>query len=260
MPLEVRIALVGDFDAGVVAHRAIEQTLILARERAFPSLAWQWLHTAAYATEGPELLESCQGVWCVPATPYANMENALAAIRYARESDRPFLGTCGGFQHALIEYARNVLGRERADHAETNPDADELIIVPLACALVEETRAVILRGGTMIRTICGVEHLMEGYHCRYGVSPGYRALFEQRGLTFGAEDEDGDVRSFELPGHPFFLGTLFQPERAALKGHVHPICMALLDAAHGRAGALDHPSAVDGADLHASTQLQRGGR
>ncbi len=63
------------------------------------------------------------------------MDGALLAIRYAREQKRPFLGTCGGFQHAIIEYARNVLGWADADPAETAPDAARPVIAPLQCAL-----------------------------------------------------------------------------------------------------------------------------
>lgn len=226
----VRIGLIGDYSPDVIAHDAIERTLTLARADAFPELTWSWLHTAELTGPGSHRLDAFDGLWCVPATPYADADAALAAIRFARERERPFLGTCGGFQHALIEYARSVLHLKAADHAETSPEGEELVITPLACALVEQSGTVILREGTHIRSICGVERLREGYHCSYGVNASYRAAFEGSGMRFGAEDEAGDVRALELPDHPFFLGTLFQPERAALEGAVHPICLALLSA------------------------------
>ncbi len=56
-----------------------------------------------------------------PGSPYKNMDNTLWTIRYAREHDIPLLGTCGGFQHVIIEIARNVLGIEDAEHAEYDP-------------------------------------------------------------------------------------------------------------------------------------------
>jgi len=65
------------------------------------------------------------------------MDGALSAIRLAREVGISFLGTCGGFQHALIEYARNVAGIEDAEHAESSPSAERLVIEPLACSLVD---------------------------------------------------------------------------------------------------------------------------
>jgi len=80
-----------------------------------------------------------------PASPYTSMEGALDAIRYARESRRPFLGTCGGFQHAVIEYARNVCGLRDASHAETHPTAPILVVSPLSCPLVEQSEEIVLQ-------------------------------------------------------------------------------------------------------------------
>lgn len=224
-----RIGLIGDYGEDVVAHRGIERTLRLATETDV-NVEWTWLHTAELAAD-PQRVESFDAFWCVPASPYASMDAALAAIRFAREEERPFLGTCGGFQHALIEYARNVLGITSADHAETGQAGADLVVTPLACALVEQTGGVALKEGTRIRELCGVDRLVEGYHCSYGVNPDYRARFEAAGLRFGAEDDSGDIRAFELAGHLFFMGTLFQPERRALEGTIHPLCMAFLRAA-----------------------------
>jgi len=58
------------------------------------------------------------GIWLAPGSPYASFDNVLGVIRFARERNVPFLGTCGGFQHVLIEFARNVLGIADADSAE----------------------------------------------------------------------------------------------------------------------------------------------
>lgn len=83
-------------------------------------------------------MKGFDAVWVLPGSPYASEAGALAAIRTAREDGIPFLGTCGGFQHALLEYARNVCGLTRAAHAENDPAADsgDLLIAPLACSLV----------------------------------------------------------------------------------------------------------------------------
>jgi Glutamine amidotransferase class-I len=78
------------------------------------------------------------------------MAGALLAIRYAREHRVPFLGTCGGFQHAVLEYARDVLGWADAEHAETAPGASRAVISPLACALVEALGTIRLVPGTRI--------------------------------------------------------------------------------------------------------------
>ncbi|VTM88081.1 CTP synthase [Raoultella ornithinolytica] len=75
--------------------------------------------------------------WCPPAR-MKNAEGAFTAIRYARENSVPFLGTCGGFQHAIIEYARNVMGWQDAAHAETDTEG-RMVIAPLSCSLVEKS-------------------------------------------------------------------------------------------------------------------------
>src|SRR5580765_548657 len=137
MARTLRVALVGDFDPSVVAHRAIPMALNLARKQHGVEVKPLWAHTSTISLVPDTQLASFDGIWCVPASPYANTSGALAAIRYARETGRPFLGTCGGFQHALLEYARNVCGMAEAAHAETDPGATLPLIAPLACSLVE---------------------------------------------------------------------------------------------------------------------------
>jgi CTP synthase (UTP-ammonia lyase) len=235
------VALVGDFDASVVAHRAIPLALQLAGEAAGVAVEPTWVHTAALGREGVESLGRFDGVWCVPASPYADMDAALAAIRMARESARPFLGTCGGFQHALIEYARNVLGIDDADHAETNPGAERMVIAPLTCSLVEKAGPLRLCAGSRLPDIYGSDAAEEVYHCRYGLNPRYAAqLFgnPSTGLCVAATDDAGEVRAVELAGHPFFVATLFQPERSALGGVAHPLVTAFVVAVGVRAAGL----------------------
>ncbi len=77
-----------------------------------------------------------QGLLVAPGSPYESMEGALAAIRVARSRGVPLLGTCGGFQHVVLEFARHMLGVADADHAEYEPYASStLFITPLSCSL-----------------------------------------------------------------------------------------------------------------------------
>jgi CTP synthase (UTP-ammonia lyase) len=220
----ISIGLIGDHNAAVTAHRAIPVALSLAAETLGIAIQPRWVPTREI--RDPSRIASFDGLWCVPASPYENMEGALSAIRFARERRRPFLGTCGGFQHAVIEYARNVLGWEDADHAETSPDAGRLVIAPLACALVEVRDAIRLRAGTRIAAAYGADEITEGYHCRYGLNPAFRDRLVAGPLRASAEDAAGEVRAVELDGHPFFVATLFQPERAALEGRLPPLVAA----------------------------------
>lgn len=103
----------------------------------------------------------------MPGSPYENTAGVIEAIRFARLRERPFLGTCGGFQHALIEYAQAAWGID-ALHAETNPDAENPVISPLVCGLVEVRGGLRFAPKSRLRAIYGRESASEEYHCRYG--------------------------------------------------------------------------------------------
>lgn len=226
------IALVGDYTAASVAHRAIPPAIELAGQAEREPVTFTWVPTASIQ-DAPHDLARFNAVWVVPASPYVSMAGALAAIRWARETKRPLFGSCGGFQHMLIEFARNQAGLGVADTAETNPTGTELVVTPLACSLVEQTSPLRFAPGSRVREIYGRDDAVEGYHCRYGLNAAYRHALEKAGLRFTAFDENGEPRAAELPEsvHPFYIGTLFQPERAALRGEAPPLMRALVRAA-----------------------------
>ncbi|HJU50006.1 MAG TPA: CTP synthase [Pseudogulbenkiania sp.] len=225
----IRIALVGDFDATVPAHQAIPPALQLAAEALDMEVEATWLGTDGI--HDPDDARGFHGIWCVPASPYRSMDGALRAIRHARENGVPFLGTCGGFQHAAIEYARHALGWLDAAHAETAPEAERAVIAPLACALVETQAEVRFVPGTRLALAYGVPSSTEGYRCRFGLNPRFAEELTRGPLRVAARDNDGEVRAVELDDHPFFVATLFQPERAALQGLCPPLARAFVQAA-----------------------------
>jgi len=224
-----KIALVGDHNPEVVAHAAIPRALELACGFTGLRLDWRWIGTERIA-DGAAVLDGFSGVWVVPASPYRSLGGALAAIRRAREQGLPFLGTCGGFQHALIEFARNVAGLPDAGHAEIPGSGANEVVTPLTCALVEQSGDISFLPGSRLHTIFGGRPTREGYHCSYGVNPAHRAQLAAAGLGFTGFDPQGDIRAAELPSHPFFIGTLFQPERSALRQEQHPLVQAFVRA------------------------------
>jgi len=238
------IGLVGDQDDTVIAHRAIPVALRLAAEAGGHAVEFEWVPTDQIRDPGE--LERFDGLWCVPASPYRSMHGALLAIRTARCRGLAFLGTCGGFQHAVLEYARNVLGWADAEHAETAPGADRAVIAPLQCALVERSECVSFEPGSRIADSYGCGEATEGYHCSYGLNPAFEAQLVSGSLHATARDAAGSVRAVELDGHPFFIATLFQPERAALQGKLPPLVRAFVRASmagvstgSGRRGAIE---------------------
>jgi CTP synthase (UTP-ammonia lyase) len=228
MTAAIRIGLIGDYDPAVTAHQAIPRALALTADILGVPVDHEWIPTEEI--HDAVRVSGFDGLWCVPASPYRSTEGALRAIRFAREQGRPFLGTCGGFQHAILEYARNVLGWTNAEHAETAPDAARPVITALSCALVEKTDTIRFRQGSILATAYGCLEASEGYRCSYGINPAFLSAILSGPLRVSGEDQAGEVRGVELEGHPFFVATLFQPERAALNGNIPPIVAAFVRA------------------------------
>jgi CTP synthase (UTP-ammonia lyase) len=232
----VRIALLGDYDPDGKAHQGAPKALKLAGESAGVAVEWEWVHTSTLQADPRPQLNAFQGVWCMPGSPYANTAGVIAAIRHVRTTGRPFLGTCGGFQHALLECAEALWGVDSPAHAEVDPHAVSPVIEPLSCSLVEEYGDVFFIAGSRLAGFYGVSSALEGYHCRYGLNANYARHLDSGPLRVSARDAAGDVRAAELDGHPFFVGTLYQPERSGLDGRRHPLIAAFVAAvSHARA-------------------------
>lgn len=224
----VSIALIGDYDPQVTAHQAIPVALGLVAEHTGLTVKFEWLPTDQIHAD--TALERFDGIWCVPASPYKSEDGALRAIRFAREQQRPFLGTCGGFQHAVLEFSRNVLGWADAQHGEISPEAERAVLTPLTCSLVEAVDSIHLLPGSLIAKAYETSEIREGYRCRYGVNPQFERDLLTHHLQATGHDSAGDLRVIELKDHRFFVATLFQPERAALKGQVPPLVRAFVEA------------------------------
>jgi len=162
--------------------------------------------------------------------PYRDAEGAIRAIRHARVTRTPFLGTSAGFQYALVEYARNALGLAEADHQKSNPKCGIPLISPLDRALAGVRSRVHFMDGTAIRKAYGAKESIEEYHCSFGLNPKYQRLLEGSHFWVAAVDDQHDIRAFELDGHPFFVATLFQPEMHVHHGAVSPLVNAFVHA------------------------------
>src|SRR5690349_11952453 len=117
MHSEIRVGLIGDFNEQHRAHQAIPRALQAASDGV--EIVWVPTDSAGDAKS----LAAFDGIWCAPGMPYSNPQGAMAAIRYARVNRTPFLGTSAGFQYAVLEYARNVLGLTEAEHQKADRKA-----------------------------------------------------------------------------------------------------------------------------------------
>jgi CTP synthase (UTP-ammonia lyase) len=216
----MRIVVLGDRDPQFLTHREIDATL--------PLFEGVWTPTDSSDARD---LDDADGVWLLPGTPYRDDDAAYAAVAHCLDTGTPFLGTCGGFQYACVELARRS-GVAAAAHADTSPDADELVVAPLACSLYGEEREVRPVAGTRLASIVGEEPFLGFHFCGLGLADAYIAAVERAGAVVSARGDDSPVEAIELPDHPFFIGTAFQPQVGVSDtGRLPPLLEAFVRAA-----------------------------
>src|SRR5215217_2730210 len=200
--MSTSIAVVGDRDTSLLTHRELDAAIA----RMPTSVQARWVATDRLT---PDVLDDADGVWLVPGTPYRNDDAVYALLRDVRERCIPFLGTCGGFQYSLVEFARNVAGIGDAAHEETDPHAPEPVVGKLACSLVGERRIVTPVPGTRLAAYMGTGPSHAFHWCNYGLQEAWVEPLRAAGLVVSARADDAGVEGIELPSHPFFLATLF---------------------------------------------------
>lgn len=241
-PVPVRIAVVGDYQPDHETHPATTAALGHAAVALGVGVEADWLATDAVSVEG---LVGYDGFWIAPGSPYRSLEGALAAISFARTQDLPLLGTCAGFQHIVLDYARNVLGHRRAQHAEYAPDAEELFVTPLSCSLAGQGFEVRFSDPSRARRAYGVPGATERYYCNFGLNPDRAAELEAAGLAVTGRDQDGEARIVELVGRRFFVGTLFVPQVSSAPGRPHPLVADFVAAAAERPAGEGEPAGAE---------------
>jgi len=246
------IAIIGDFNAANESHIATQAAVAHSSTALGAEVQAKWVSTEQLAaTGGLEGLRSATGFWIAPASPYRSMEGALAAIRFARQNKIPLLGTCGGFQHVIIEYARNVLGIVDAGHEEVDAGAERLVISRLSCSLVGRTGTVRFEPGSLVERAYGRGTAKEQYWCNFGINPAFEERFRFSELHLvGRDNDDGAVRAVELAGHPFYIGTLFLPQLGSSAVAPHPLIAAFVRACCGK-------KSTEGRNRHKEDEKQR---
>jgi CTP synthase (UTP-ammonia lyase) len=233
----IRIAIVGDFNRGKHSHWATEAALFHAAARLDLRIEPHWFGTPAIGRSGVHPLAEFDGIWGAPGSPFASMDGMLRAIEFAREHDVPYLGTCAGFQYALIEFTRNVLGVADADTAENDPDGPNIVITPVLCELPEQpgprlagTGVARPEPGSQLERLCGSADLRGEFFCSLEANAAYLERWHTGGLRVGARGAAGEMRALELPAKRFFLATLFQPQLSSSYQQPHPLVVGYLRA------------------------------
>lgn len=237
----LKIAIIGEFSPDYEPHIATNSAIGHALKKMGVDIGHEWVASNAVTSE---TFTDYQGFWIAPGSPYKNMENVLTVIKHARESNIPLLGTCGGFQHMIIDLARNMLSFFDAAHGEYSPDSAHLFISRLACSLDGRELPITLAPTSHIARIYGATTANEKYCCHFGVNPAYAEIIKAGRLKIVGADAEGEIRAIEHPSHPFFIGTLFVPQLHSTEAQPHPLVVAFMTAVEQHHSAVPQAAAV----------------
>ena len=120
-----------------------------------------------------------------------------------------------------------------ADHEESSPEASLKLISKLSCSLVGQDKRIRVVPNTRAHQIYGTMDIIEMFACNYGLNAAFEDQMRSKDLIVSGSDEDGTSRMVELPGHPFFIATLFVPQVLSQQEKPHPLVRAFIEAASG---------------------------
>jgi CTP synthase len=181
----------------------------------------------------PHEVTSADGILVPMGFGERGTEGKIAAVRYAREEQVPFLGICFGMQMAVIEFARHVCGLDRANSIEVDPKTPHPVIdmmvsqrdvTDMGGTMRLGSYPCVLKDGSLAAKLYGKSKIEERHRHRYEVSNAYREVLENNGLVLSGLSPDGGlVEIIELRDHPFFIASQFHPEFKSRPLDCHPL-------------------------------------
>ncbi|UZR95227.1 CTP synthase C-terminal region-related (seleno)protein [Chondrinema litorale] len=228
------IGIIGEYNPEFPPHTATNEAIQHAAKKLDLVVDFEWVSTESILSDFGSLVTKYNGFWIAPGSPYKNMGATLELIQYARLHNIPTLGTCGGFQHMVIEFARNVLGITDAEHAEYDPYASRLVVNHLTCSLAGQTLKISLKTEvlpqhkSLVYQLYNETEAIEKYYCNFGLNPAYQAQLHQAGFKVVGTDETDEARIMELPAHRFYIATLFVPQNSSTFEKPHPLVSGFL--------------------------------
>ena len=231
---EVKIALVGKYAGLSDSYVSMTEALRHGGAACNTKVCISYLEAEKFERE-PECIQSLSdfdGIFVPYGFGPRGTEGKIAAVKYAREHDIPFLGICYGFQIAVIEFARNVAGLKDANSSEINPDTPYPVI-----DLMPEQRGIEIKGATMrlgahkvmlqkgslANSLFGGEEIHERHRHRFEVNLDYIDPLKSNGLCFTGKSSDGRrMETLELPNKHFFFASQFHGEFRSRPGRPSP--------------------------------------
>jgi CTP synthase len=248
---EVTIAMVGKYTSLADAYKSLNEALLHAGIQTRIKVNIEYVDSEDVERDGVERLRKYDAILVPGGFGKRGTEGKIAAIRYARENNVPYLGICLGMQLAVIEFARNVAGMNDAHSTEFNQQA-RYPVVGLITEWLDENGRVEKRteksdlGGTMrlgaqecrllenstTYNLYGKSIIRERHRHRYEVNDTYIPKLEQAGLRVAGFSLDGNlVEVVEVPEHPWFVACQFHPEFTSTPRDGHPLFVGYVLAA-----------------------------
>lgn len=238
---EIKIAVVGKYITLQDAYKSIYESLIHGGIANNTKIIIKKVDSEDIEEKGAQTcLYDVSGILIPGGFGTRGIEGKIQAIRFARENNIPFFGICLGMQTAVIEFARNVCGLNKAHSAEFNKNTPH----PVVC-LLEEQKMIKKKGGTMRLGLypCALKpgtksaqaykktKIYERHRHRYEFNNAYCAAMQEKGLIFsGINPERNLVEIVELKNHPWFIACQFHPEFESKPDRPHPLFSSFINA------------------------------
>lgn len=239
---KVEIALIGKYVSLQDSYKSIAEAFIHAGAFLETEVKLRWIYSGDLNKENiASYFQGIDGVLIAPGFGDRGIEGKILAAQYARENNIPLLGICLGMQIITIEFARNILGLDKANSMEFDTNTPQPVI-----SLMEEQKNIVDKGGTMrlgawkcqlkpqskIYEIYNSELISERHRHRYEFNNDYKDNYETNGLlATGINPETGLVEVIELKKHPFYIGVQYHPEYKSTVASPHPIFCAFIKVA-----------------------------
>ncbi|VAX07968.1 CTP synthase [hydrothermal vent metagenome] len=249
---EVTVAMVGKYMHLTEAYKSLSEALVHAGIHTRTKVQIRYVDSEQIETEGTACLEGMDSILVPGGFGERGVEGKVATVRFARENKIPYLGICLGMQVAVIEYARNVAGRDDAHSTEFNFKTPHPVIALITEWLNAdgklETRdegsdlggtmrlggqECQLKEGSRSRELYGRDVIVERHRHRYEFNNQYLDVLEQAGLQIAGRSMDGKlVEMIEIPDHPWFVACQFHPEFTSTPRDGHPLFTGFISAAN----------------------------
>ncbi len=238
---EITIGVVGKYVELPDAYKSITEAFIHAGAYNECKVNLKWIQSEGIFEENiATLFKDLNGILVAPGFGERGIEGKVLAVKYVRENKIPFFGICLGMQCAVIEFARNVLGKTMAHSTEMNKETPFPVIT-----MMEDQKKVTDKGGTMrlgaytceLRKgsrgahAYGKTKIKERHRHRYEFNNDYLKEFEENGMiATGTNPDKNLVEMMEIPAHPWFVGVQFHPELKSTVMTPHPLFMGFVKA------------------------------